>query len=195
MLTVQTRLLSFLRTPHLVAHWVVNHADDDLTFQSKRDRNAKMRDPVKIIHGAVERIDHPLMLARLIAHNSFFAVKRVLRKLFQQCFGDELLCLDVNRQFDVVRLGNGDVLGAMKIFAKHFARAARSFFGCVEIMLHDERLFRTKVTSCTTETKPPSNVMSSEVETSLNISGFRNSKRFLHFGRNDRPRTKKPGGK
>src|SRR5438045_6612653 len=28
--------------------------------------------------------------------------------------------------------------------------------------------------------------MSSEVETSLNISGFRNSKRFLHFSRNDR---------
>src|SRR5207253_10398786 len=60
------------------------------------------------------------------------------RRLFQECCSAELLCVDVDCQFDVVRLGAGDVLGAMSTFAKHFARGARSFFGCVEIMLHEQ---------------------------------------------------------
>ena len=50
-------------------------------FPAQRDRNAKMRDAVEIVHGAVERIDHPLMLAGLIADDSFFAIERVLAEI------------------------------------------------------------------------------------------------------------------
>src|SRR6202011_4695498 len=78
------------------------------------------------------------MLARLIAHDSFFAVKRVFGKLFQQRLGDELLRLDVDCEFDVMRFSDVHVLGAMKIFAKQLTRRARSFFGRVEIMLHEK---------------------------------------------------------
>ena len=43
-----------------------------------------MRYAVEIIHGAIKWIDNPLMLGRLIARNSFFAVKRVLGKFFEK---------------------------------------------------------------------------------------------------------------
>ena len=76
------------------------------------------------------------MVARLVADNSLFAVKRMFRELFQQCFSDQLLCLNVDREFDIVRLGDVDVLLAVKIFAKKIARRARSILGRVEIMLH-----------------------------------------------------------
>ena len=127
-----------MRAPHLFAHRVVNYADNDLPFETQRDRNAKVRDVVKIIHSTIERIDHPLVFARLVADDSFFAVKRVLGKLFQQRFGDELLCLDVDREFDVVRFEDVHVLRAMEIFAKKLARGARSILGRVEIVLHGE---------------------------------------------------------
>ena len=43
-----------------------------------------MWDAVEIIHGAIQRIDNPLVFAGLIAHHSFFTVKRVLGKLFEK---------------------------------------------------------------------------------------------------------------
>ena len=36
-----------------------------------------MRDAVEKIHRPVERIDDPLVIARLVADDAFFAVKRV----------------------------------------------------------------------------------------------------------------------
>src|SRR5256885_8232687 len=138
MLAVQARLFTFLRAPHFVPHRIVNNADDDLAFQTKRDRNAEVWDLVEIIHRAVERIDDPLMLARLIANDSFFAIKRVLGKLSQQLLGNQLLRLNVDREFDVVREGSIDVLRTVKIFPKQFTSDTRGVLSGIEIMLHAE---------------------------------------------------------
>ena len=62
-----------------------------------------MRDAVEIIYRPIERIDHPLKFARLIADDSFFAVKRVLRKMAEQNFRDQILREHVDLEFDVVR--------------------------------------------------------------------------------------------
>ncbi len=43
-----------------------------------------MWNTVEIIHGAIQRIDDPLVFAGLITHDSFFTVKRVLGKLFEK---------------------------------------------------------------------------------------------------------------
>ena len=40
-----------------------------------------MRDAVEIIYRPVDRIDHPLVIALLIADDSFLAVKRMLREI------------------------------------------------------------------------------------------------------------------
>jgi hypothetical protein len=44
-----------------------------------------------------------------------------------------------------------DALGVSKISTQQLTRGARSVIRRVEIMLHDERLFRTTVAKCTTE--------------------------------------------
>src|SRR5438094_10614722 len=71
---IQFGNLAFLSRPHLLADRVVDDADHDLVPQAQRNRDAKMRDAVEIIHRAIERIDHPLMFVGLIADDSFFAV-------------------------------------------------------------------------------------------------------------------------
>ena len=72
----------FLRGPNFLAHRIVNYPDDDFSHETQRNRNAEMRNAVEIIYGAVERINDPLMMAFLIAHNSFLAIKRMLGKFF-----------------------------------------------------------------------------------------------------------------
>ena len=47
-----------------------------------------MRDAIKKINRSIERIDDPLMIALLIANDPLFAVKRVLRKTFEQHIRD-----------------------------------------------------------------------------------------------------------
>ena len=83
-LAIQGRLAAFLRRPDFFTHRIVNYPDDDFALEAQRNRNAEMRNAVEIIHGAIERIDDPLMIAFLIAHNSFFAIKRVLGKFLQR---------------------------------------------------------------------------------------------------------------
>ena len=61
-----------------------------------------MRNAVEIIHGAIKRIDDPLVFAGLIAHDSFFAIKCVLGKLFEKEFGNQLLRLNIDLEFDIV---------------------------------------------------------------------------------------------
>ena len=136
MFAVQARAFAFLATPHLVAHRIVNHAHDDLAFETQRDRSAKVRDAIKIIHGAVERIDDPLVLARLVADDSLFTVERMVRKLFEQQIGNQLLHAHVDLQLDIVRLGRVDPERTMKIFPEHLAGGARRVLGRVEIMFH-----------------------------------------------------------
>src|ERR1700736_847670 len=97
-----------------------------------------MRDPVEIIHRAIQRIDNPLMLARLVANGSFFAVESVLGKFLQERLSDELLRLDIDGELDVVRQRGVDVLRTIKIVAQQLSRFARSVLGRVEIMLHEE---------------------------------------------------------
>src|ERR1043166_5306418 len=135
---VQTRVFAFLDTPHFVAHGIVNHTYDDLPFETQGDRNAKVRDTIKIIHGAVERIDHPLVIARLVADDSLFAVERVVRKLFEQQICNQLLHAHVDLELDVVRLDRRDAKRAMKIFPEHVAGGARRVLGGVEVMFHQE---------------------------------------------------------
>src|SRR5437588_4966628 len=135
MLAVQARLFSFLDAPNFLAHRVVNHADDDFALESERNRNAEVGDSIEIIHSAVQWIDNPFMLARLVADDSFFAIKRVLWKLLEQKIADQLLRLNVDREFDVVCERGVDVLRAMIILPNQFTGFARGAFGCVVIML------------------------------------------------------------
>src|SRR5207244_6743524 len=67
---------AFLPLPHFPADWVVNNTDHDLIAEAQRNRAAKMWNPIEIIHGAIKRIDDPLVLAGLITPGSFFAIKR-----------------------------------------------------------------------------------------------------------------------
>ncbi len=82
----------FCAAPHFIANRIVNNADNDFARETQRDRDAEMRNAVEIIHGAIERIDDPLVFAGLVAHDSFLAVKRMLGKFFQKQLGDQLLC-------------------------------------------------------------------------------------------------------
>src|SRR5258708_33908703 len=49
--------------------------------------------------------------------------------------------------------GGINTLGVLKILTQQFARGARSVVRRFEVTLHDERLFRTTVAKCTTESK------------------------------------------
>jgi hypothetical protein len=74
----------------------------------------------------------------LVSNDSFLAIKRVLGKLFQKRFANQLLRLDVDREFDVVRGESVDVLRAMEVFPKHYAGGSGCILGGIEIMLHVE---------------------------------------------------------
>src|SRR5437016_8254136 len=115
-----------------------------------------MRNAVIIIHRSIERIDHPLKFACLIADDSFFAVECVLRKFFEQRLRDQFLRADVDFEFDVVLGGLIHLHWFLEVVPQHFAGGASRFNGGVEIMGH-ERLARTKTTKCTTKTNRRAN--------------------------------------
>src|SRR5437016_2175785 len=115
-----------------------------------------MWNAVIIIHRSIERIDHPLKFARLIADDSFFAVECVLRKFFEQRLRDQFLHADVDFEFDVVFGGLIHLHWFLEVVPQHFAGGARRFNGGVEIMGH-ERLARTKNTKWTTKTNRRAN--------------------------------------
>ena len=77
-----------------------------------------MRNAVEIIHRSIQRIDNPLMVAGLISHDPFFAVKRVRGKFFEKQFADQLLRLNIDLEFDVVRRESLDARLPLKIFAQ-----------------------------------------------------------------------------
>ena len=81
---IQSRDLASLSCPDLATNGIVNHADDDLLVQAQRNGNAKMWNAVEIIHRSIQWIDDPLMLAGLISHEPFFAVKRMRGKFFEK---------------------------------------------------------------------------------------------------------------
>src|SRR2546423_2299885 len=109
-----------------------------------------MRDSVEIINCAIEWIDDPLMFYGLVAHDSFFAVKRMRGKFFEKQVANQFLRLNIDLQFHIMRRQNVDLLPPPKIVAKQFSRLARGFFGDIEIVLH-RRLRRTKNRNWTAE--------------------------------------------
>ena len=88
-----------------------------------------MRNAIEIIHGAIEWIDDPLVVARLVAHDSFFAIKRVLWEFFQERVGDQILRFDIDLELDVMRLGRIDPKRPLKMLAKQIASGAGRAFG------------------------------------------------------------------
>src|ERR1043166_3770807 len=109
-----------------------------------------MRNAVEIIHRAIQRIDDPLMIAGLIPNDTFLAVKRMSGKFGEKQFADQLLRLNIDLQFDVVRCHGVDALTLLKTLAKQLSRFARGLFSYIKITLHG-RLGRTKNAKCTTE--------------------------------------------
>ena len=126
--------------PDFFAQRIVNHADDDFAAVAQRDRSAEMRQPVKIIHRPVERIDHPLILARLIADQALFAVERVLRMLPQQDFGDEILRQHIDLELDVVRGRGVDRQRFFEMRAQQFTGGAGRLFRDFEVCNHARNL-------------------------------------------------------
>ena len=137
---IQERRLPFFAAPEFVAHRIVDHPDDDFSAQTQRDRNAKMRDAVEEIHRAIERIDDPLMIARLVADDSFFAIKRVLRKTFEQDFCDQILGQHIDLELDVVRGRALTVSGCSKCARSNSPAARAASLRHLEIMHHDANL-------------------------------------------------------
>ena len=76
------------------------------------------------------------MIAGLIPHDTFLAVKRVGGKFIEKQFADQLLRLNIDLQFDVVRCDRVDALPLLKILSKQLSRCARGIFSCIEITLH-----------------------------------------------------------
>ena len=98
-----------------------------------------MWNPIEIIHGAIKRIDDPVVLAGLITYDPFFAVKCMFWKFFEKQPGNQFLRLNIDLQLDVVRCDSIHPLRPLKIFAKQFSSCARGLFSRIEIMLHDQR--------------------------------------------------------
>src|SRR5205807_3210442 len=68
---VERRTLAAFRGEHFVAHRIVNYADFHTTFVFQSDRNAETWIAVRVIRGAIERIDDPTPVAFLFAIDGF----------------------------------------------------------------------------------------------------------------------------
>jgi hypothetical protein len=90
------------------------------------------------------------MFCGLVAHDSFFAVKRVRGKFLEKQVSNQLLRLNIDLQFYIVRGYSVDLLPPLKIVPKQLSRFSRSLFGDIEIVLH-QRLRRTKNRNLTAE--------------------------------------------
>jgi hypothetical protein len=78
------------------------------------------------------------MIAGLIPHDTFFAVKRMSGKFVEKQFAYQPLRLNVDLQLDVVRRDRVNALPLLKILAKQLSRFARGIFSGIEITLHAE---------------------------------------------------------
>ena len=92
-----------------------------------------MRDAVKIIHRAVERIDDPLEVARLVAADAFLAVDRVVGETREGHLRDEVLRADIEFELDVVRGEFVDAALDEKVFFQQRARGARGGDGGIQV--------------------------------------------------------------
>ncbi len=94
-----------------------------------------MRNAVEKIYRPVERIDDPLIVARLVAHDAFLTVKRVLGKTLEQDFRDQILRQNIDLELDVVRGGG--------VHRERFLEARAEQFACGQCRLlrHLEKIF------------------------------------------------------
>src|SRR5947207_88601 len=135
-LAVQKRRLALLRRPELVANRIKYHPENNLAPETQRDRDTKMRDAVEVIHRPIQRIDHPLIIAFLIADDSFFAVKRMLWKMPEQHFGNQILGLHIDLQLDVVCERRVHQLWLLEMRNQQITRSPGRFGGGGEIVHH-----------------------------------------------------------
>ena len=117
-----------LDAPHLVAHGVVNHADEDLAGPAERDAHGEVRDVVEKIHRAVDGVDDPLVLGGLVAAKAFLSVNRMVGVAVEDDGFDEGLTALVEFQLDVV----GEVFIDMEGLAEIGSEKSAGGLGGVE---------------------------------------------------------------
>src|SRR4051794_27707483 len=95
-----------------------------------------MRDAVKEIYGAVDRIDDPFVLTVRRGGRTFFAEHRVAWEMPKQGFCDEVLRAFVELKLDVVRFfGVHDQLLA-KMHADQIAGLSPGLGSCLQKLVH-----------------------------------------------------------
>jgi hypothetical protein len=80
-----------------------------------------------------------LIVARLIADDSLFAVQCMIRKLLKQEIGDERLSLDVDLKLDVVRFGRVDASRQVKVTPQQLAGGVGGFGSRIEVVRHAKK--------------------------------------------------------
>jgi hypothetical protein len=128
-LSVQPRRLALGCGPEFVGERIVNHAHDGLRAVLERNRNRGVWHSEKIIHRAVNRVNHPAIFGGHVAGAAFLAEHRNLRPRRREDFFDERLATHVELQLDVVGLGGVDVFGLMPVDMHDFSSGARGPHG------------------------------------------------------------------
>jgi hypothetical protein len=133
------------RRPHLLLKWIIDHANQGdvgrgMSVETapprfapgpflERDRNTRVRDAVRKIHGAINRIHHPAIFRILVAGIALLAEERNLRESGVQFSFNQLLAAHIEFELDVVR---GDFIRLFlggKVFAHDCAGGSRRVNG------------------------------------------------------------------
>src|SRR5256885_15484353 len=72
----------------------------------------------------------------MVPPDAFLDVKRMAGEFGEKQFADQLLRLNIDLQFDVMRCHGVDALALLEILAKQLSRFARGIFSRIEITLH-----------------------------------------------------------
>src|SRR6185436_2685849 len=134
---VEERAVSAARTIQLAVHRRGDRAERELVAGHERDRHAEMRNAVRKIRRAVDRVDHPDRIARPLG-TAFLAEKRVLGETRLQARNDHALDLAVGLGDVVLLTLELDLDRLRKIFARQLARLARDGDEC---LLSGDELF------------------------------------------------------
>ena len=77
-----------------------------------------------------------MVIARLVAHDSFLAIKSVFRETLEQDLRDQILGQHIDLQLDIVRRRGLDGERLFEMGTKQFAGGAGGFFGYGEMWRH-----------------------------------------------------------
>ena len=127
-LAVQEGGRAALDAPQLVAHGVVDDADEDMAGLAERDAYGEVRNVVEKIHRAVDGVDDPLVLGGLVAANALLAVDGVVGVAVEDDRLDEGLRAFVEFELDVV----GEVFIDMEGLAEIGAEKSAGGLGGIE---------------------------------------------------------------